>query len=159
LSGSPVLIAELCQNHQGDRTVLRDMVQAAADAGADYAKIQALYSADLTYRGRFETALTDVAGNSLTLQRPYAAELARLSQLDLTPDDEALFVEICAEAGIQPLITVFTRAAVPRLAKLGFPAVKIASYDCASYPLLREAAENSAGTLAAGQRYCRIRVL
>ena len=48
MSGPPVLIAELCQNHQGDRGLLRDMVQAAAGAGADYAKIQALYSTDFS---------------------------------------------------------------------------------------------------------------
>jgi len=142
MSGSPVLIAELCQNHQGNRDVLRDMVQAAADAGADYAKIQALYSADLTHRDRFERPLIDATGKPLTLLRPRDAELARLSQLDLTPDDEALFVEICAEAGIKPLVTVFTRTTVSRLAGLGFPAVKIASYDCASYPLLRDVAAN-----------------
>lgn len=38
-------------------------------------------------------------------------------------------------------MTVFTRSAVPRLAKLGLPAVKVASYDCASYPLLRDVKE------------------
>ena len=65
-----------------------------------------------------------------------------MRQLDLSPDDEAFFVETCKTAGIRPLVTVFTRAAIPRLAKLGFPAVKIASYDCASYPLLREVAQN-----------------
>jgi N,N'-diacetyllegionaminate synthase len=143
MSGPPTLIAELCQNHQGDRGLLRDMVHAASEAGADYAKIQALYSADLTRRARFDIAVpTDASGSPLALRRPYAAEVARLRQLDLSPDDEAFFVETCETAGIRPLVTVFTRAAIPRLAKLGFPAVKIASYDCASYPLLRDVAQN-----------------
>ena len=34
------IIAELCQNHNGDIKVLQEMVHVAADAGADFAKIQ-----------------------------------------------------------------------------------------------------------------------
>lgn len=140
-AGRPILIAELCQNHLGDRGLLLDMVRAAAEAGADYVKIQALYSADLTRRERFETGLTDAAGRTVAIRRPHEAERERLSRLDLSPADEEAFVSACADAGVQPLVTVFTRAAVARLASAGFPAVKIASYDCASVPLLREVAE------------------
>jgi sialic acid synthase SpsE len=131
----------MCQNHCGDGGLLKEMVQAAASAGADYAKIQALYSSDLTRRDRFESGLTDAAGNILAIRRPFAAERDRLSGLDLTPADEAAFVDECLNSGVQPLITVFTRGAVTRLARLGFPAVKIASYDCASLPLLRDVSE------------------
>jgi N,N'-diacetyllegionaminate synthase len=116
------------------------MVQAAANAGADYAKIQGLYSADLTHRPRFDAPLTDRAGEPLVVHRPYLAEVERLRRLDLSPTNEAMFVAACHEAGVRPMVTVFTRAAVPKLAGLGFAAAKIASYDCASYPLLREVA-------------------
>jgi sialic acid synthase SpsE len=40
------------------------------------------------------------------------------------------------------MITVFTRASVGRLSEVGFEAVKVASYDCASPPLLRDLAEH-----------------
>jgi hypothetical protein len=60
---------------------------------------------------------------------------------DLTPEHESRFVEECRRAGIRSMITVFTRSAVPRLATIGFDAVKIASYDCASGPLLRDVRE------------------
>ena len=33
------IIAELCQNHNGDIKILEEMVHAASDAGAEYAKI------------------------------------------------------------------------------------------------------------------------
>jgi sialic acid synthase SpsE len=136
----PVLIAECCQNHNGDRAVLQRMVHAAAESGADYAKIQGLYSRDIAYRERFEEGVTEPDGTVRTIKRPYEAEVARLSGLDLDPDDEAWFVEECWRAGIAPMITVFTRASVARLAELGFEAVKVASYDCASPPLLRDLA-------------------
>lgn len=136
----PLLIAECCQNHNGSRDVLARMVHEAAGAGADYVKIQALYSADVTFRERFEAGLVDADGTRRAIQRPYQPEVDRLSGLDLSPDDEAWFVDECQRAGVAPMITVFTRGAVDRLAELGFEAVKVASYDCASYPLLRQIA-------------------
>ena len=48
------IIAEFCQNHNGDLAVLKDMVWAAAEAGADIAKIQSIRSNELTNRPRFE---------------------------------------------------------------------------------------------------------
>jgi len=135
------LIAECCQNHNGNRDTLQRMIHAAAEAGADYAKIQGLYSRDIAFRERFEDGATEADGTVRVIQRPYRAEVDRLSGLDLTPDDEAWFVDECWRAGIAPMITVFTRGSIDRLADLGFEAVKIASYDCASLPLLREVRE------------------
>ena len=133
----PILIAECCQNHGGDREVLKRMVHEAADAGADYVKIQGLYSADITFRERFEADATDADGNRVAILRPYAAEVERLSGLDLSQDDERWFVEECWRAGVAPMITAFTVGSVERLTSIGFEAIKVASYDCASLPLLR----------------------
>lgn len=135
---APILIAECCQNHGGSRETLKRMIHAAAESGADYCKIQALYSADVTRRERFEEGVTGPDGDVRVIQRPYQAEVDRLSGLDLSPDDEAWFVDECLRAGVASMITVFTRGAVERLAGMGFEAVKVASYDCASLPLLRE---------------------
>lgn len=135
---SAVLIAECCQNHNGSRETLKRMIHAAAEHGADYAKIQGLYSADIARRERFEEGRTAADGTVEVIQRPYQAEVDRLSALDLTPDDETWFVDECWRAGVAPMITVFTRGSIPRLSEMGFEAVKIASYDCSSLPLLRE---------------------
>ena len=48
------IIAELCQNHNGDLKILDEMVAAAAEAKADYVKIQSMRSSDLAFRKRFE---------------------------------------------------------------------------------------------------------
>jgi sialic acid synthase SpsE len=137
---APILIAECCQNHNGRREVLQRMIHEAASAGADFVKIQALYSRDVTYRERFEEGVTGPDGTIEVIRRPHAAEVERLAGLDLTPDDEAWFVDECWRAGVAPMITVFTRAEVERLGQMGFEAVKIASYDCASPPLLADVA-------------------
>jgi N,N'-diacetyllegionaminate synthase len=134
----PILVAECCQNHSGDREILRRMIHAAAEAGADYVKLQSIRSRELTFRERFEEGETGPDGRPTTIMRPYGPELERLAALDLTLGDEAWFVEECWRAGVAPMTTVFTRAAVGEVKDLGYEAVKIASYDCASYPLLRD---------------------
>jgi sialic acid synthase SpsE len=114
------------------------MVHEAAEHGADYVKIQGLYSSEITFRERFEEGEVGSDGEMVVIQRPYRAEVERLARLDLSADDEAWFVEECRRAGTRSMITVFTLGSVERLASIGFDAVKIASYDCPSYPLLRE---------------------
>lgn len=137
---SCVLIAECCQNHNGDLEILKRMIHAAAGAGADYAKIQGLRSTELAYRERFECGEVDADGTVRTITRPFAAERERLSRLDLSDEDEAWFVEECRRAGIRSMITAFTRGSTARFVAAGFDAVKVASYDCRSVPLLREVA-------------------
>lgn len=134
----PILIAECCQNHNGDQEILKRMIHAAAENGADYAKIQAIRSKDLAYRVRFEEGETLADGTVNVIKRPYQPELDRLSILDLSLDQELWFVEECRKAGVLPLTTVFTRTAIDEVRDMGYPAIKIASYDCASYPLLRD---------------------
>jgi N,N'-diacetyllegionaminate synthase len=138
VSVRPVLIAECCQNHNGDREILKRMIHEAAEAGADWVKLQAMRSRDLAFRERFEEGEPASEGSRGTIRRPYAAEVERLSKLDLTLEDEAWFVAECWRAGAAPMTTVVTRTAVPELRELGYEGIKIASYDCASYPLLRD---------------------
>lgn len=130
------IIADLCQNHKGDRTILKDMVWAAAGSGADYAKIQSIQADELTFRERFEEGSRN--GDAKSIKRPYQSEYTRLKPMDLDEDAHRWFIAECARAGIKPLTTVFTRSAIPFVAGLGLKEVKVASYDCASYPMLRE---------------------
>ncbi len=131
------IIAELCQNHKGDLNLLKEMVWAVADAGADYAKIQSIRADELTFRERFEEGIRE-GDNVQAIRRPYQPEYARLKPMDLDEAAHHLFIEECARAGIKPLTTVFTRAAIPFVASLPWREVKVASYDCASYPMLQE---------------------
>jgi sialic acid synthase SpsE len=136
----PVLIAELCQNHNGDKETLKRMIHEAAAAGADFVKIQAIRSRELAFRERFEVGAKDEAGRVTVIQRPFAAEKARLERLDLPLDLELWFVDECRRAGVASMTTFFTRTAVRELADAGYSAAKIASYDCRSLPLLRDVA-------------------
>ncbi len=48
------LVAELCQNHNGSITLLKEMVHAASEAGIKYIKIQDIISKELTHRKKFD---------------------------------------------------------------------------------------------------------
>lgn len=133
-----ILIAECCQNHNGSREILKKMIHTAAENGADYAKLQTIRSRELTHRPRFDEGTFDKDGKVTAIKRPFQAELQRLAKLDLTKEEEQWFVEECRRAGVGSMTTAFTRAAVEDIKDIGFEAVKVASYDCASYPLLED---------------------
>jgi N,N'-diacetyllegionaminate synthase len=134
------IIAEFCQNHKGDLTLLKEMVWAAAEAGATYAKVQSMLADDLSRRERFEAGAWE-GDRQTAIKRPYQPEYDRLKPMDLSDEAHYLFAEECRKAGIKPLTTVFSRSRIPFLASLGWDAIKVASYDCASLPMLRELKE------------------
>lgn len=134
------IIAEFCQNHLGDRSILKEMVWAAQEAGADWAKIQSMKSDELTFRERFEEGIIE-NGKVKAIKRPYKPEYERLKKLDLNEEDHIFFIEECKKAGIKPLTTVFTRAEIPFLASLPWKEIKVPSYDCASFKMIEELKE------------------
>lgn len=135
------IIAELCQNHKGDKHLLDEMVSAASDAGANYCKIQSMQSRDLTHRKRFDHGL--IEGNKVkVIKRPFKKELKRLSPLDLDDDDHYYFIELCKKYNIEPLTTIFTRNRLRFLEKLNLQAIKVSSFDCASFELLKDLAQS-----------------
>lgn len=133
------LIAEFCQNHNGDMAILREMIDAAAEGGATHGKIQTIFADDLSFRSEFELPAD---GGHHPIVRPYRAEYDRLKALEISYKNHAVFAETCRSAGIEPLTTAFTLNAVPQLVDIGFRSIKVASYDCGSLPLIQSLAEN-----------------
>jgi len=131
------IIAELCQNHNGSRSNLFEMAKLAKSGGANYAKIQALYSTELVYRTQFENS--DIS--RFEMYRPFKKELERLRKLDLSLEDEKSFVKYCLDIDIQPMITVFTKSGVDRAFEAGFKKIKIASYDSSNIELISSVTE------------------
>jgi N,N'-diacetyllegionaminate synthase len=141
---STKIIAEVCQNHEGSRETLAQLIKAAAENGADMVKMQSIWSADLTNRARFEEGEVDASGKQTAIKRPYGAELARLSKLDLSLEDHQFFIDECNRYGVIPLTAIFARHRIPAVAALPWPDrwIKVPSYDCASYPMLVELAKH-----------------
>ena len=117
--------------------IVKEMVQAAAEAGADIAKIQSIRSKDLTHRKKFDQGL--IEGNKVKIiKRPFEDEYERLSKLDLTDDNHYEFIEICKKNNIIPMTTIFTLNRINFVKEAGFDCVKLASYDCSSHFMVRE---------------------
>ena len=78
------IIAEFCQNHQGSIEILEEMIESAKSNGATHAKIQGLYSHEITKRTEFEN-------QNSGMYRPYKNEVERLRKLDLSFETEKWF--------------------------------------------------------------------
>lgn len=134
------IIAELCQNHNGNVSLLEDMVNKAAENGATHVKIQNIYAKNLTFRPQFENGL--IKGNkTISIKRPFLSEYKRLKKLELSYRAIEKFINTCNKLNVIPLTTCFTRGDVIDIKNLGFKEVKVASYDCASFQMIRELAK------------------
>lgn len=131
------IIAEACQNHKGDPKILKDMISAAKEGGADYIKIQSMLADELISRERFEEGIIE-NGVVKAIKRPYRAEYERLKPMDLNDESHMWFVEECKKASIKPLTTAFSFSRIKFLASLDWDEIKVASYDCASFPFIKE---------------------
>lgn len=139
------IIVEVCQNHNGDKTILKDLIHSAAQNGADIIKGQVIFSDDVTPRARFNEGQEEDNGVRKTIKRPYEAEVSRLKGLDLKENEYNFFVDEVKKAGAIPMLTVFSRVRIPLASSLSYgeeKLVKVASYDCASHKLISELADS-----------------
>ncbi len=132
--GRPVLIiAEAGVNHDGSVQKALQLVDVAADAGADLVKFQMFQAADL--------ATTHAP--TAAYQKPAAGDSQRqmLRKLELSETDFERIAAHCHQRSIGFLATPFGITDVDRLVRLGVPAIKIASSDLNNPLLLRRAAD------------------
>ena len=133
-SGAPTfVVAEAGVNHDGCRTRALQLVDAAAEAGADAVKFQMFSAADLVTASA-PTAAYQRRGGSGPSQR------AMLERLELSRDDFAAIKQRCDERSVTFLATPFGLREVGRLVELGVAAIKIASTDLTNGPLISAAA-------------------
>lgn len=131
------IIAELCQNHNGNPNILEEMIKAAASAGATHIKVQHIKPESLVFRPRHETGVK-IEGRTKSIKRPFSEEFKRLSKLILNDETIMHFIDICKSLKVTPLTTCFSTNDIEEIARLGFKEIKVASYDCASYHMLRK---------------------
>tara|TARA_B100001057_G_scaffold501156_2_gene621171 strand:+ start:2523 stop:3488 length:966 start_codon:yes stop_codon:yes gene_type:complete len=130
-------IAELCQNHNGDFKNLIAMTKLCAKNGADIIKLQYIKSNSLSYRPKFENGYKKKQ-KTLIIKRKFKDEFIRLKKLEITDLQLKKFIKLCNQLRVEPCITCFTRGDINKIKNLGFKTIKIASYDCSSFQLLRE---------------------
>ena len=119
-NASLLVIAEAGVNHNGDLGRAREMVAAAAAAGADYVKFQAFSAENLVTAGA-GTAAYQAKNTGKTEQ----ADL--LADLEISADGMAALAALCDSQGIRFLCTPFDVAGAADLVALGMDRIKIAS--------------------------------
>lgn len=128
--GAPCfIIAEAGVNHNGDIRMAKQLVAAAADAGADAIKFQTFKAEDLVTAGAEKAEYQKKDGTGST-------QLSMLRSLEL-PDDA--FRELAVYARKKKILflsTAFDDASLSLLAGLAVPAFKIPSGEITNLPLI-----------------------
>ena len=115
------IIAELCQNHNGDIKTLKDMVVKSAESGADIVKIQSIKANSLTKRDEFESF------------RKYSDEYKRLASLELSMDDELEFIHAAKTNNVIPMTTIFSPNHYDYYNSLGYDYLKLSGYSMEAF--------------------------
>lgn len=125
----PLVIAEVGINHEGSVERALEMVDAAADAGAELIKFQC----HITDK---EMIPTDMTPGEISQEKLWDI----IHRCELTAEEERRVQAYCTEKGLIYLSTPFSREAADRLDEMAVPAFKIGSGECNNIPLLEHIA-------------------
>ena len=125
------IIAEAGVNHNGDIELAKQLIDVAADAGADYVKFQT-FSAD-----RLVTKSADKAEYQKQSSDLSESQYAMLKRLELSVGMHLELIEHCERRSIKFLSTGFDIQSVDLLIGLGLGLIKIPSGEITNLPFLR----------------------
>lgn len=128
---SVFIIAEAGVNHNGSLEAAIEMVDAAADAGADAVKFQT-FRAERVVTRRAEKAAYQMNAND------YETQLEMLRRYELDRRAHILLIERCRERGIRFLSTPFDLESIDLLSELGLDIFKLPSGEITNLPYLRK---------------------
>lgn len=121
------IIAEIGNNHNGSIDLAIELIDLAADAGADCVKFQLRQMENLYIEG-------DSIDDSADLGAQYTLDL--LSRFQLTNDEMIIALDHCKNRDVVPLCTPWDIKSLEILEEYGLGAYKIASADFTNYELL-----------------------
>jgi len=126
-----LIIAEAGVNHNGDIELAKQLIDVAADAGADYVKFQT-FSAD-----RLVTKSADKAEYQRQSSDSPESQFEMLKRLELSVEMHLELIEHCERKLIKFLSTGFDIQSVDLLIGLGLGLIKIPSGEITNLPFLR----------------------
>jgi N,N'-diacetyllegionaminate synthase len=135
MSGDNVfIIAEAGVNHNGDMSLAKELIHAAAESGADAVKFQTFNAERLVSqkapKAQYQLEQTD-SGES---------QLAMLKKLELPYDQHSSLKELSEKLNIEFMSTPFDMIAADFLKDLGVRRFKIPSGEITNFPYLRHVA-------------------
>jgi N-acetylneuraminate synthase len=121
----PLVIPEVGINHEGSIDKALQMVDAAADAGAEIIKFQCHIT-------EAEMIPTDMKPGEISDERLWDI----IKRCELTAEEEVRVQKYCEQKGLIYLSTPFSREAADRLNAMGVVGFKIGSGECNNIPLI-----------------------
>lgn len=128
---TPLVIAEAGVNHNGDVARALELVDAAADAGADIVKFQTFRATELATPAAPKADYQQRASTSAD-----ESQVAMLQALELDEYAHEILIRRCAERDIEFLSTPFDMPSAELLIRLGVRRFKISSGEIHNVPLL-----------------------
>ena len=131
MENTTLIIAEAGVNHNGELDMALELVDKAAEAGADYVKFQTFSASNLASaqakKASYQTLNTDIA----------ESQLAMLQRLELSIDDHLAIIARCNEQGVRFLSTPFDLKSLSLLTEtFGLSEIKLGSGELTNAPLL-----------------------
>ena len=127
------IIAEAGVNHDGSLERALQLVDIAADAGADAIKFQ-------TFRTEEVVTATVPKAEYQERQTGSGTQFDMIRALELDEDAHREIAQRCAERGIEFMSTPFSTWGIDLLVDLGVRRIKVASGEVVNLPLLRDVA-------------------
>lgn len=129
-----LIIAEAGVNHNGDIDLAKQLIDIAAEAGADIVKFQTFKTEKLvsTAAQKADYQVNNMPGEADNSQ------FAMLKKLELSPADHRELMAHCQLRNIQFLSTAFDLDSLDFLAGLGIDTFKIPSGEITNLPYLRK---------------------
>ena len=125
-----MIIAEIGTGHGGNIGKAKELIDAAAESGADCAKFQIVYADEILHP---DTGFVNLPGGKIRLYD-------RFRELEVAPDFYAEIAAYCEKKGLLFLASPFGLKSLSELEALDPPCIKIASPELNHFPLLRAAA-------------------
>ncbi|MFC6752620.1 N-acetylneuraminate synthase [Halorubrum tibetense] len=130
----PFFIAEAGVNHNGELKKAKELIDVAADAGADAVKFQTFTANRLVTpdadKADYQTETTGEGG-----------QYEMLKQYELDRESHRLLLDYCSKKDITFLSTPFDRESADMLKQLGVDAIKLGSGELTNTPLIKHVAE------------------
>jgi sialic acid synthase SpsE len=132
-----LIVAEIGTGHGGNLAKARELVEAAAEAGADCAKFQCVFADEIIHPN---TGAVPLPGGSIALYDRFRA-------LEAGEDFYAALKECVEARGLLFLCTPFGLRSAALLRRIGATAMKVASPELNHFPLLDELASYGLPTI------------
>jgi N-acetylneuraminate synthase len=136
MSKQVFIIAEAGVNHNGSLDLALQLVDAAAEVGADAVKFQTFKASNLV------TASAPKANYQISTTGSQESQMEMLKRLELKPEYHGPIMERCRKRGIEFISTPFDLESLQLLVKLEVRQLKIPSGELTNAPLLLAAAQS-----------------